>query len=189
MKGHLDRRDFLRHTAAGLAGASLLPAAFAGDKPARPLKVAAIYTEFRLRSHAFNILENFLEPYLFNGQRIDPGMDIVSFYADQTARERDLTCAVARRYRIGVHRSIADALCAVAALIQAVIALNKFRRALIYAEAPGAVSYRVATLIAGLLPAMAATRCGAARAIGSVSEQAPAAPTSSRTRRRSRARR
>jgi hypothetical protein len=109
MNQQLDRRDFIRHTAAGLAGASLLPAAFAEDKPGRPLKVAAIYTEFRLRSHAFNILENFLEPPLFNGKWLDPGMQVVSFYADQSP-EKDLTPSVARQYKVPVFKTIGEAL-------------------------------------------------------------------------------
>jgi len=91
---------------------SLAAAAALGAEPPRRLRVAAVYTVFRRRSHAFNILENFLEPYLFDGRRIDPGMDVVSFYADQEAPERDLTQEVARRYRIGVYRTIAEALCA-----------------------------------------------------------------------------
>ncbi|GIT31180.1 MAG: hypothetical protein Ct9H300mP1_32260 [Planctomycetaceae bacterium] len=32
--------------------------------------------------HAHVILENFLGPYLFNGVPTDPGVDIVSIYAD-----------------------------------------------------------------------------------------------------------
>jgi hypothetical protein len=107
------RRSFLRAVAMGL-GAMASPAARASQVERR-LRVAAIYTVFRRRSHAFNILENFLEPYLFNGRRIDPGMDIVSFYADQTAADGDLTRAVAQRYAIGVHRTIAEALGAGAA--------------------------------------------------------------------------
>jgi hypothetical protein len=98
------RRHFLAGMAAGVAG-------LATAGPPRRLRVAAIYTVFRRRSHAFNILENFLEPYLFDGRRIDPGMDVVSFYADQTAPEGDLTNEVARRYGIGVFRTIAEALC------------------------------------------------------------------------------
>ncbi len=47
---------------------------------------------------------------LFNGERIDPGMDVVSFYADQTAVDGDLTRAVADRYRIRVCRTIAEAM-------------------------------------------------------------------------------
>ena len=103
----ISRRRFLAATAAPVA-ALAVPRATA-DPPPR-LRVAAIYTVFRRRSHAFDILENFLEPYLFNGERIDPGMDVVSFYADQTAVDGDLTRAVADRYRIRVCRTIAEAM-------------------------------------------------------------------------------
>jgi hypothetical protein len=98
------RRRFLAGLAAGATGFTI------GGAPRR-LRIAAVYTVFRRRSHAFNILENFLEPYLFDGRRIDPGMDVVSFYADQTVPEGDLTRSVARRYGIGVYRTIAEALC------------------------------------------------------------------------------
>ena len=37
--------------------------------PSRKLRVAAVVTEFTYRSHAHVILENFLEPYLFNGKK------------------------------------------------------------------------------------------------------------------------
>ena len=47
--------------------------------------------------------------------------------------------------------SVADALFAIATVIQAVIVLNKVRRALIYAPAPDEQSYRVATYIALIL--------------------------------------
>jgi hypothetical protein len=103
------RRRFLGGAVAGL-GAGTWVRVIADPEPRR-LRVAAVYTVFRRRSHAFNILENFLEPYLFGGRRIDPGMDVVAFYADQTAAEGDLTRMVAQRYRIGVHRTIAEALC------------------------------------------------------------------------------
>ena len=53
--------------------------------------MAAIYTVFRHRSHAHDILENFLAPYYFRGQLTDPGMEVVSFYADQTAADGDMT--------------------------------------------------------------------------------------------------
>lgn len=101
------RRRFLGVAAAAVA--ALAVPRVTADPPPR-LRVAAIYTVFRRRSHAFNILENFLEPYLFNSERIDPGMDIVSFYADQTAVDGDLTRAVADRYRIRVCRTIAEAM-------------------------------------------------------------------------------
>jgi hypothetical protein len=101
------RRRFLGGVAAAGLGHFVCAA-----QPQRRLRVAAIYTVFRRRSHAFNILENFLAPYLFNGRRVDPGMDVVSFYADQTAAEGDLTRDVARQHRITVCRTIGEALCA-----------------------------------------------------------------------------
>ena len=107
------RRDFLRHTAA--AGAGLGWAALAGnrlwaadDKPR--IKVAAVVTEFTYRSHAHVILENFLKPYLFNGQLTDPGMDVVSLYVDQfpaTEMARD----VSKEYSLPIYSTIAEALC------------------------------------------------------------------------------
>ena len=72
----LSRRQFLTHSVRGSAAVLAgLPVAAWGhaNKPATPRpKVAAIYTIFRFRSHAYNILENFFEPYLFNGKLIDP---------------------------------------------------------------------------------------------------------------------
>jgi len=64
----------------------------------------------RFRSHAYNILENFLGPYFFNGQLTDPGVDIVSFYADQFP-EDDMARDVARRFEIPLYPSIESALC------------------------------------------------------------------------------
>jgi hypothetical protein len=72
--------------------------------------VAAIYTVFHFHAHAWNILENFLRPYLFNGQRMTSPCDVVSFYADQTAPANDWTQQVARQYGIPVYSSIAEAL-------------------------------------------------------------------------------
>src|SRR5687767_10561676 len=79
------------------------------SQPARRPRVAAIYTVFRFRSHAHNIIENFLTPYVFNGKRTESPCEVVSFYADQRAPEGDTTDEVARRYKIPVHRTIGDA--------------------------------------------------------------------------------
>src|SRR3954467_6330612 len=87
-----------------LSGVSL-PAA----EPQKRLKVAAVFTEFTYRSHAHVILENFLEPYVFNGKRTDPGVEIVSFYADQRPAA-DMTDAVAREYKIPIFKTIDEAL-------------------------------------------------------------------------------
>lgn len=99
----LSRRSFLA-TAAG----AVVPNLHAADPP-RP-RVTAVYTVFRHRSHAQNILENFLQPYLFNGRVTDPGVDVVSFYADQRAADGDRTDEVARQFRVPVHKTIRDAL-------------------------------------------------------------------------------
>ncbi len=101
----LTRREFL-----SIAGGSTLAAGLASAQPARRPRVAAIYTVFRFRSHAHNILENFLTPYLFNGKRMESPCEVVSFYADQRAPDGDTTDVIARRFKIPIHRTIADAL-------------------------------------------------------------------------------
>lgn len=101
----LTRRQFLASTAALPLLAADLPA-----QPARRPRVAAIYTVFRFRSHAHNILENFLTPYLFNGRRTTSPCEVVSFYADQRAPTGDTTDEIARRFKIPVYRTIAEAL-------------------------------------------------------------------------------
>lgn len=103
----LSRRSFLAAT----PGALLVPNLWGADNPPVPrLRVAAVYTVLRHRSHAQNILENFLQPYLFNGKIVDPGMDVVSFYADQREPEGDRTDEIARKFKIPVHKTIRDAL-------------------------------------------------------------------------------
>ncbi|HLN29094.1 MAG TPA: hypothetical protein VK395_15200 [Gemmataceae bacterium] len=108
MSAQKSRRQFLGvalGAAASLSGLSM-PAA----GPRRRLRVAAVFTEFTYRSHAHVILENFLEPYLFNGKRTDPGVEVVSFYADQRP-QGDMTQDVARAYKIPIFRTIGEALC------------------------------------------------------------------------------
>ena len=75
-------------------------------------KVAAIYTAFTHRSHVNVILENFLEPYYFNGQWVDPRLEfeIVSLWGDQFPKG-DMAHKVSREYDIPIYDTIADALC------------------------------------------------------------------------------
>jgi hypothetical protein len=100
------RRQFLL-AATALAG--LGPLALADEPKKRP-RVAAVYTVFRHRSHAHDILENFLESYYFNGKLTDPGVEVVSFYADQKAPTGDMTEDVARQYKVRVCKTIDEAL-------------------------------------------------------------------------------
>ena len=108
----LSRRDFIQSaalsTGALLANRSLAAAAPKPKGGTKRPKVAAVFTELRFRSHAYNILENFMGPYLFNGRLTDPGVDVVSFYADQFP-ERDMAREVSKRFGIPLFKSIAPA--------------------------------------------------------------------------------
>ena len=112
-----DRRDFLKRasqlTATAVASAALPRCAFASDdapgRSGQRLKVAAILTEFTYRSHAHVILENFLTPYLFNGQWVEPGFEVTSFYVDQFP-PGEMARDVARDYKIPIYPTIAEAL-------------------------------------------------------------------------------
>lgn len=102
MTSTTSRRRFL--------GALALPSLYSAAAEPKRLKVAAVFTEFTFRSHAHVILENFLEHYLFNGEVIDPGMDVVSFFADQRPKG-DMLDDVSRQYKIPIHKTIDEALC------------------------------------------------------------------------------
>lgn len=104
-----NRRSFLQTIAAG----ALLPwqarSVFADDPPRRP-RVAMITTVCFFRSHAFNFLENSLRPLLFNGKLIQPPVELVSLYADQTAPNGDLTNDIVRQFKLTHGKRIEDAL-------------------------------------------------------------------------------
>jgi hypothetical protein len=106
----LSRRDFLGHAAVGI-GLSItgVGQGRGKDAPRRP-KVAAIFTSFTHRSHAHVILENFLQPYLFNGKRTEPGVDVVSFYADQSPAG-DMTAEISHKFKVPVYKTIDETLC------------------------------------------------------------------------------
>ena len=74
------------------------------------MKVAAIITCMRHRSHAHVILENFLEPYLFNGRVVESGCEIVSMYVDQFPSS-DMARDVADEYGIRIYPTIREAVC------------------------------------------------------------------------------
>ncbi|REK12750.1 MAG: hypothetical protein DWQ37_11005 [Planctomycetota bacterium] len=106
------RRDFLARCAAGAAGGALLylpgRGALAADAD-KPVRVAAILTTFFFRSHAHVILENFVQPYLFNGQATEPGMEVVSMFVDQIG-ENDMSRGVAKQFDIPMFGTIEEAL-------------------------------------------------------------------------------
>lgn len=102
------RRSWLATISGGFAG-TIAASGLGCDEVKRP-RIAAIVTEFTHRSHAHVILENFLEPYYFNGRVTDPGMDVVSLYVDQFP-ENDMARQVARDYGITIYPTIHQALC------------------------------------------------------------------------------
>ena len=105
-----DRRHFLKLAGAATILGQVESLGNAARKPGPRPKVAAIFTELRFRSHAYNILENFLAPYLFRGKLTDPGVDVVSFYADQFPNA-DMAREVSQRFKIPLFKSIDEALC------------------------------------------------------------------------------
>src|SRR3990172_1024599 len=105
------RREFLGRTAAGLAATvagtwpRLTPAA--DDKNKKPFKVAALITTFFPMSHAHVILENFLVPYLFNGQVTRSDMQVASFFVDQI-HTSDMSRDVAKEFDVPIFPTITD---------------------------------------------------------------------------------
>lgn len=102
----LSRRQVLQATTAALAAA---PFASVSAAPSRP-KVAAVFTELRLRSHAYHILTSLMGKYLFRGQWLDPGVDVVSFYVDQFPTG-DMAREASEQFRVPIFKTIDQALC------------------------------------------------------------------------------
>jgi hypothetical protein len=108
------RRRFLKTSLAAAAASGLRwphDAPAADSRSQSPLKVAAVLTEFTYRSHAHVILENFLKPYLFNGQWTDPGVQVASMYVDQFPEGRDMARAVSQEFNVPIFPTIGEALC------------------------------------------------------------------------------
>src|SRR5262245_18852339 len=102
-KNFLSRRGFLGATfSAAMAGQ--VAGITAQEK--RRLRVAAIYSVFSYRGHAHVLLQNFLKPYYFCGEHISSDMDVVSFFADQTAPRNDMTRDVAREFKVEVYPTV-----------------------------------------------------------------------------------
>jgi hypothetical protein len=103
----ISRRSLL--AGAGAAALATAGSALVAAEPKR-LKVAAVFTELRHRSHAFNILLNLMGHCLFRSQRVDPLLDVVSFFADQFPAD-DMAKDTSRRLGVPLFDSIDRALC------------------------------------------------------------------------------
>jgi hypothetical protein len=102
------RRQVL--VSAGAAALSAIVRRGSTAAPANRPKVAAIFTELRHRSHAYNILMNLMGHCLFRGKRIDPGVEVVSFYADQFPAD-DMAREASGRLDVPLFDRIEQALC------------------------------------------------------------------------------
>src|ERR1700681_4306226 len=109
MNSTTNRRQFLGARAIA-AGGLLCGGGIHAAEPRRRPRVAAIYTVCHHRSHAHVILENFLTPYLFNGKLMQPAVEIASVYADQIAKNADLTEGLVRQFKLPRFKTIAEAL-------------------------------------------------------------------------------
>ena len=108
---HWTRRQFMASVAGLSSGSALLsrPGWSIANQVRKP-RVAAITTVLRFRSHAYNILENFFEPYLFRGELVDPGVEVVSLFVDQFP-EDDMARNVSQKFAVPLYDSIEKALC------------------------------------------------------------------------------
>lgn len=103
------RRQFVS-SVTGLGAACLAQPTNAFAVQARKPRVAAVTTVLRFRSHAYNILENFFKPYLFRGELVEPGVEVVSLFVDQFP-EDDMARIVSRKLDLPLYNSIEKALC------------------------------------------------------------------------------
>jgi hypothetical protein len=97
----MTRRTFLLTSAA---------AAAAGAAPAQARKkIALLATVVFEKSHAQHFIDRFALGYAWGGQWRQPQVDLVSLYVDQFPAN-DLARGRSKRYKIPIHKSIAEAL-------------------------------------------------------------------------------
>lgn len=115
----LSRRNFLTAAVAGTAAASAASAAVSAQpdpatKPLlvpaeRPLRVAAINSIFRLRSHAYHIVGRLVHGYPVDGFHHQPNVQVVSMFNDQAPAD-DLSAGFCQTHGIRLCKSADEAL-------------------------------------------------------------------------------
>ncbi len=109
----VSRRDFL--AASSLAASSLVlqPTAAAQATPeattSRPLRVAAINSIYRLRSHAYHLCGRVIHGYTKDGLHHQPALKLVRMLNDQTPKD-DLGREYGKRYGVELCDSVAATL-------------------------------------------------------------------------------
>jgi hypothetical protein len=100
----LTRRSFLAAMAGATAGAQGVVA-----PPASTKKVAAVVTTYFRYSHADNIVTRFMEGYSIRGKSFPPPCKVASLFIEQV-NDLDIGTPLAKRWKVPVVKSIADAL-------------------------------------------------------------------------------
>ena len=102
------RRELL--AAGGALALTTIARCAIAEAPAKRPRVAAVFTELRHRSHAYNILMNLMGHCFFRGKRVDPGLDVVSLYADQFPAD-DMAREASHRMDVPLFGRIEQTLC------------------------------------------------------------------------------
>jgi len=111
----ISRRQFIDQTAlaasvlGSLSLTGLHARAAAPEKNSRRKRIAILATEVRKYSHAQHFIDRFLEGYGWHGRHYRPQVELASLYVDQFP-ENDLTRDRARRHRVKVFPTVAEAL-------------------------------------------------------------------------------
>lgn len=105
----MDRREFLKTTAAaalaGAVGSDFAPAA----QPAKQKRIAALSTTYFVRSHSDNFITRFLEGYWINDKYHAPPCDVASLFVEQE-HNADVSTRLARSWGVPKFSTIREAL-------------------------------------------------------------------------------
>jgi hypothetical protein len=77
--------------------------------PARRKRVAAIVTEYRIRSHADNLVTRLLEGYELHWTPVRPRVEVAALYTDQVPPD-DISRDLAARHGVPIFPTIREAL-------------------------------------------------------------------------------
>ena len=104
----MDRRDFLKTTAASvLAAPQARPAA--APSAARNKQIAAISTTYFVRSHSDNFVTRLLEGYWINDRYFVPPCDVASLFVEQE-HDADISTRLSRSWGVTKYGTIKGAL-------------------------------------------------------------------------------
>jgi hypothetical protein len=109
----VSRRRFLAAAAAygavGVIGSAVARGESPGGDAKRPLRVAAINSVFRLRSHAYHIVGRLVHGYPVDGFHHQPNVQVVTMFNDQSP-ENDLSDDFCRQHNIRLCKTPEEAL-------------------------------------------------------------------------------